>query len=111
VEAELFHPFYRAIIHRDDVVEGALALAQRWEEFPQQVFNFCGPEMLSRIDFADCLKSVALSSLRYRVTEPGSDFFKNRPRVIAMSSNVLPQLLRRSSRSLLEAAKFEFAYK
>ena len=24
-EAELFHPFYRAIIHRDDVVEGALS--------------------------------------------------------------------------------------
>ena len=28
-EADLFHPFFRAIVHRDDVVEGALALAAR----------------------------------------------------------------------------------
>lgn len=108
-EADLFHPFYRAIIHRDDVVEGALALAQRWDEFPQKVINFGGPEVLSRMDFADCLKSAALPNLRYRVTEPGDDFFKNRPRVIAMSSNVLPELLGRSSRRLLEAAQIEFA--
>jgi len=108
-EADLFHPFYRAIVHRDDVIEGALALAQRWDEFPQQVINFGGPEVLSRIDFADCLKSAALPNLRYRVTEPGSDFFKNRPRVIAMSSNVLPELLGRSARRLLEAAQIEFA--
>lgn len=108
-EAELFHPFYRAIIHRDDVVEGALALALRWDEFPQQVINFGGPEVLSRIDFAEYLKRVALPNLRYRVTEPGDEFFKNRPRVIAMSSNILPELLGRSTHCLLEAARIEFA--
>ena len=86
-----------------------LALAQRWDEFPQQIINFGGPEVLSRIDFAECLKRVALPNLRYRVTEPGDDFFKNRPRVIAMSSNVLPELLGRSSHCLLEAAQIEFA--
>lgn len=108
-EAELFHPFYRAIVHREDVVEGALALALRWDEFQHQVINFGGPKVLSRIDFAECLKRVALPNLRYQVTEPGDDFFKNRPRIIAMSSNVLPDLLGRPSRSLLEAAKIEFA--
>lgn len=108
-EAELFHPFYRAIIHRDDVVEGVHALAQRWDEFPQQVVNFGGPEVLSRIDFAECLKRAALPKLNYRVTEPGDEFFKNRPRVIAMSSSVLPELLGRSPRGLLEAAQIEFA--
>lgn len=108
-KAELFHPFYRAIVHREDVVEGALALALRWNEFPQQVINFGGPELLSRIDFAECVKRVALPNLKYRVTEPGDEFFKNRPRIIAMSSNVLPDLLGRPSRRLLEAAQFEFA--
>lgn len=108
-EAELFHPFYRAIVHRRDVIEGALALTQRWDEFPQQVINFGGPEVFSRIDFAECLKRVALPHLRYRVTEPGDDFFKNRPRIIAMSSNILPDLLGRRSRNLLEAAQIEFA--
>ena len=108
-EVELFHPFYRAIVHRNDVVEGALALAQRWDEFPQPVINFGGPEVLSRIDFAECLKHAALPKLKYRVTEPGDEFFNNRPRIIAMSSNVLPELLGRASRCLLEAAQIEFA--
>jgi dTDP-4-dehydrorhamnose reductase len=107
-EVELFHPFYRAIVHRDDVVEGTLALAQRWDEFPQQVINFGGPEVLSRIDFAECLQRIALPSLRFRVTEPGDEFFKNRPRVIAMSSDIFPKLLGWPSRTMTEAARVEF---
>lgn len=107
-EADLFHPFYRAIVHRNDVVDGALALARRWDEFPQQVINFGGPEVFSRIDFAECLQRNALPSLRFRVTEPGDEFFKNRPRVIAMTSDILPKLLARPSRTLVEAARIEF---
>lgn len=108
-EAELFHPFHRAIIHRDDVVDGALALARKWDEFPQQVINFGGPEVLSRIDFAECLKHTSLQSLQYRVIEPGEGFFKNRPRVIAMSSSILPKLLGRPSHTLSQAAQIEFS--
>lgn len=108
-EAELFHPFYRAIIHRGDVVDGALALARRWDEFPQQVINFGGPDVVSRIDFAECLKHTALPNLQYRVTEPGDEFFKNRPRVISMSSGILPNLLDRPSRTLSQAAQIEFS--
>jgi dTDP-4-dehydrorhamnose reductase len=108
-EADLFHPFCRAIVHRDDVVDGALALADRWDEFPQQVINFGGPEVLSRIDFAECLKSAGIPSLRFKVTEPEEAFFKNRPKIIAMTSPVLSNLLGRPARSLLDAAKIEFA--
>ncbi|MBU0809424.1 MAG: sugar nucleotide-binding protein [Gammaproteobacteria bacterium] len=107
-EAELFHPFFRAIIHRDDVVEGALALAACWDEVPEQVINFGGPQVLSRIDFAECLREAHLHDLRLKVTEPGADFFKNRPRVIAMTSPILNRLLGRPPRSLLEAARLEF---
>ncbi len=107
-EADLFHPFYRAIVHRDDVVDGALALAERWDEFPQQVINFGGPEVLSRIDFAECLKSAGIPSLRFKVTEPEEAFFKNRPKIIAMTSPILSKLLGQPARSLLDAAKIEF---
>ena len=106
--AELFHPFRRAIVHRDDVVEGALALAQRWESFSQEIFNFGGPEVLSRIDFARCLKRIALPNLEFRIIEPEKVFFENRPRVIAMASNILPDLLGRPSRTLFDAATIEF---
>ena len=107
--AELFHPFYRAIVHRGDVIDGAFVLAKRWNDFPQQVVNFGGPEVLSRVDFADRLKRAVLPDLMFRVTQPEDEFFKNRPRMIAMSSNILPELLRRPSRSLAEAAQIEFA--
>jgi len=107
-KVELFHPFYRAVVHRDDVVEGVLALAGRWDGFSQQIINFGGPEILSRIEFAQCLHRYAMPGLRYCVTKPDSGFFKNRPRVIAMKSPVLPDLLGRSVRTLAEAVKIEF---
>jgi dTDP-4-dehydrorhamnose reductase len=107
-EAEVFHPFYRSVIHRDDVVEGALALASRWDEFPQQVINFGGPEVIARTEFAEILQRIALPRLRFRVTEPAAKFFENRPRIIAMQSPILPRLLGRPARTLLEAANAEF---
>jgi len=108
-EADLFHPFFRAIVHRDDVVVGALALAARWDDVPVQVINFGGPQVLSRIEFAECLRDNHIRDLRFRVTEPGVDFFKNRPRVINMTSPVFPTLLGRLPRSLREAAHLEFS--
>lgn len=107
-EAEIFHPFYRAVIHRDDVVMGAIALAQRWDEFPQNIINFGGPEVLARTEFAGILKDTALPSLRFRVTEPEATFFKNRPKMIWMVSQTLALLLGRPAHSLREAARIEF---
>ena len=77
------NPF--AVIHRDDVVQGAIELTQRWDEFPQTVINFGGPEVLARTEFSQTLKEVALPTLRFRVTEPDAEFFKNRPRVFRKS--------------------------
>jgi len=108
-EADLFHPFFRAIVHRGDVVEGVFALAARWDDVPERVINFGGPQVLSRIEFAECLRETHLHDLRFKVTEPGVDFFKNRPRVIAMTSPILSRLLVRPPRSLCEAARLEFA--
>ena len=107
-EVELFHPFFRAFVHRDDVVEGVLALATRWEMFPQQVINFGGPEVLSRVDLAECLKDVVFPNLKFRVTDPGEEFFRKRPRIIAMTSNILSDLLGRRVHSLAEAVEIEF---
>jgi dTDP-4-dehydrorhamnose reductase len=108
-EADLFHPFFRAIVHRDDVVEGALALAERWHETPEQVINFGGPQVLSRVEFAECLRDANFPELRFKVAEPDADFFQNRPRVIAMTSPVLVRLLGRSPHTLCEAVRMEFA--
>jgi dTDP-4-dehydrorhamnose reductase len=107
-EAEIFHPFYRAVVHRDDVVQGAISLAQRWDEFPQSVINFGGPDVIARTEFAETLRDSVLPALRIRKIEPEPAFFANRPRVIRMRSPLLEALLERPARSLREAAQREF---
>jgi len=107
-EAEIFHPLYRAVVHLDDVVQGTMALAERWNEFPQTVINFGGPEVLSRTEFASMLRDSVMHSLKLRQIEPDSDFFASRPRVIQMRSPALSSLLNRPVRTLSAAALLEF---
>ena len=85
-----------------------MALAGSWDEVPERIINFGGQQILSRVDFAKCLQEVYLHDLRFNVTEPDADFFKNRPRVISMSSPVFARLLGRMPRTLNEAARLEF---
>ncbi|TAK43818.1 MAG: NAD-dependent epimerase/dehydratase family protein [Betaproteobacteria bacterium] len=107
-EAAVFQPFERAIVHRDDVVAAALGLAQRWQEVPGYAINIGGPEIVSRIEFAEMLKNAVMPRLRYRKVDPGPEFFHNRPRVIRMRSPLLASLLRRPARALREAIRLEF---
>lgn len=107
--ADVFHPFLRAVVHRDDVISGAISLAERWAEIPDRVINFGGPQIVSRVDYAQALHNVCLPALRFTVTEPDAAFFHNRPRNIAMLSPIFTNLLGRPARSLREAACVEFA--
>lgn len=106
--AELFDPFHRSVVYREDVIDGVIALANNWSDVPQQIINFGGPDVLSRINFAECLKENYLHGLTYQVTKPSEDFFSNRPRVISMKSPIFSQLLGREPRNLKEAVLHEF---
>ena len=97
------------LLHREDVLAGAIALAFRWKEFPQQILNFGGPQNLSRVDFAkELIECQILSDLQYRIEEPDEVFFNNRPRQINMSSPLLLKLLDRKPTTLAKAAQIEF---
>lgn len=106
--ADVFHPFFRAVVHRDDVINGALALATRWADFPEQIINFGGPDVISRTDYACVMRNVCMPKLRFNVTTPDAAFFQNRPRIIAMQSPILAKLLDRPPRNLHDAAQSEF---
>lgn len=107
-EAEIFHPFYRAVVHREDVVHGILSLAKRWEAFPHPAINFGGPELLSRSEIVHTVQRLAMPALQWRVVAPPADFFTNRPPAIHMASPLLPALLGRPARTLREAVAQEF---
>lgn len=108
--AEIFDPFDRAVVHRDDVVLAALALAEpaTWEAALGPVVNVGGPQVLSRVAYAETLRSRVWPALQVQVVTPPEGFFANRPRSIAMRSPLLPALLGRAPTTLAEAATLEF---
>ncbi len=109
VTAEIFAPFDRAVIYRDDVVEASLNLAKQWNQINSQVINFAGPSVVSRVDFAKTIIQAAGLSLDLKIIEPEPEFFAKRPHIINMTSTHLPSLLNRKPLSLAEAANIEFS--
>jgi len=107
--AEIFHPFFRSVVYREDVVAGALGLAAQWDEVSEQNINFGGPEILSRIQFAEYVRGAGLPDLRFDVVHPKPAFFEHRPRSIAMRSPILSRLLGRSPLPIDQAARIELA--
>jgi dTDP-4-dehydrorhamnose reductase len=108
VEAEIYHPFYRQIVYIKDVTEGLLSIAKKWDEIPQSIINFGGPELLSREDLARYLKENALPLLKYRVVEPENEFFLNRPKSIKLDTSLFQQIIGRQGTSIKNAIRKEF---
>jgi dTDP-4-dehydrorhamnose reductase len=107
VEAEIFDPFVRSVVHRQDVVDAVLATARQWPDAPGGVVNVGGPQSLSREAIAQTLRDAAWPRLCFRVVNPDAQFFRNRPRRIAMRSPLLGPILGRRPHTLAEAASKE----
>ena len=109
VEADIFDPLTRAIVHRDDTVDAILAVANDWNLAEGQYTNCGGPQVLSRAQIAETVKRVALPNLRFKVSRPPSKFYTDRPAFIEMKSPNLKRILGRSPVTFEEAVKIEFA--
>lgn len=107
-KAEVFHPFNRRVVHREDVVEAVIRMRERWPEIDSPVVNVGGPELLSRRDLAAMLKETVMPELEYTVVEPAEEFFLNRPKTIDMDSGLLSVVLGRPPRTIRQAAQIEF---
>jgi nucleoside-diphosphate-sugar epimerase len=108
LEAEIFHPFVRAFIYLDDVIDAVIALSSKWNDFFTPIINLGGPQAISRLDFASSLKRFALPNLNYAEALPPEIFFKQRPKVINMKSSYINLLLSRGANTIDEAIKTEF---
>jgi nucleoside-diphosphate-sugar epimerase len=108
-QAELFDPFERSVVYLQDVVRGLLALVSQWNQVSQGIINMGGPHLVSRVDFANCLKKHAFPSLNFVVSEPPASFFVSRPKSIHMMSPLFKSLLGREAKTLEEAAVEEFS--
>ena len=109
VEADIFDPLTRAIVHRDDTVDAILAVANDWSLAEGQYTNCGGPQVLSRAQIVETVKRVALPNLRFKVSRPPAKFYTDRPAFIEMKSPNLKRILGRSPVTFEEAVKIEFA--
>jgi len=106
--AEIFDPFSRSVVHRDDTVDAIISLFNNWDVCEEKVINCGGPETLSRVEFAKILKDTIYTNLKIKVIAPGDKFYQDRPAIVSMRSNVLEKVLGRPARSIGDAATLEF---
>jgi len=104
--AEVFSPFERSVIHRDDTVDAILSLSRNWEG--PQFINCGGPETICRSEFAQILKEEVFPSLQIEIVRPPEKFYQDRPCTVSMISNPLASVLGRPQRTLREAIRMEF---
>ena len=84
--AEVFHPFYRNCIIVSDVVDVVVWFACHWEEYQETVLNVASRELVSRVRIADELNRFLGNQLKYSISAPGDEFYRNRPRITQMKS-------------------------
>ena len=107
-EAEVFDPLTRAVVHRDDTVDAILNIAANWDNADGQYINCGGPEVLSRQQFTEIVKKVALPTLKFKVTAPPAKFYGDRAAFSEMHSPNLEKILGRKRHTVKQAVELEF---
>ena len=108
VEAEIFDPLTRAVVHRDDTVDAILSIAANWDNAEGQYINCGGPHVLSRQQFTEIVKKSALPTLKFKVTAPPAKFYADRAAFSEMHSPNLEKILGRKRHTIQEAVELEF---
>ena len=105
--ADIFHPFYRNCITVSDVVHTVDWLVNHWDSFELRLLNVAGTELVSRVRIVEELNRIMASRLKYTITSPGEDFYKNRPRITQMRSLYLDTYDILENKSFTEKLKKE----
>ena len=108
VEAEVFDPLTRSVVHRDDTVDAILSIAANWDNADGQYINCGGPDVLSRQQFTEIVKRVALQTLKFKVTAPPAKFYVDRAAFSEMHSPNLEKILGRERTPIEKAVELEF---
>ena len=108
VEAEIFDPLTRAVVHRDDTVDAILSITANWDNADGQYINCGGPQVLSRQQFTEIVKRVALPTLKFKVTQPPAKFYTERAAFSEMYSPNLEKILGRKRHTMQQAVELEF---
>jgi dTDP-4-dehydrorhamnose reductase len=106
--AQVYNDLSRNIIYIADVIEGLVKMIDQWDSISENVINFGGPELLSRIDFANIMISKVFNGLAIKAIDPHPSFFNERARITNMTSLALQKLLNRPLSSIDNIIEQEF---
>lgn len=109
--ADIFHPFYRNCITVSNVVDTVDWLINHWEDYEPQVLNVAGNELVSRVRIVDELNRLHDNRLKYVISSPGEEFYKNRPKITQMKSLYLDKFGILKDESFTEKIKKELEEK
>ncbi len=104
-KASIFHPLKRSIISLSDVLTSLAELPNLWDKIESPFVNFCGHELISRLDIAKSIQRLCLPQLKYEVVKPSTSFYEARPETINMKSIFLKKILKRNIETLDEMVK------
>ena len=96
------------MVHRDDTVDAILNICANWDNADGQYINCGGPQVLSRQQFTETLKRIALPTLKYKVVTPPAKFYGDRAAFSEMSSPNLEKILGRPRHTVQQAVELEF---
>lgn len=96
---DVFSGFSRNIVSIDDVIEGIYKLAHDWTSIGEQVFNFSGPDLVSRDQMTFALTGV-IPDLKFTVSEAPDLFWVSRSKIIETGCANFTKLLGREPRTL-----------
>ena len=100
-------PFCRNVIYIDDVVLAVDKLIDKWQDNKEAIFNLAGPETICRQKMAELYKKEIDTNLQIKITNPGEEFFQNRPKIIRTESLYLERLLGKLPVKIDQAYKIE----
>lgn len=106
--ASVYNSLSRNIIYIGDVLKGLVKLIDDWNIVSENIINFGGPELLSRVDLANILITKVFNGLLINTIDPPSSFFNERAKIINMNSIMLQTLLNRPLSSIGNIIDFEF---
>jgi dTDP-4-dehydrorhamnose reductase len=100
---QVYAPFVRSFIFKEDLIEGVVSLLRRWDEFPGPILNFGGPEASERTEYVRAIQENFLPQLKFEVKQAPQNFLSLRPDVIKMRSPNLVRLLERQPNTIWQA--------
>lgn len=107
--ADIFHPFYRNVISVSDVVNVVIWLINNWDEYETFVLNVAGKELVSRVRMADEINRLLGDKLKYTISTPKAEFYKNRPKTTQIESLYMKKYNILEDNTFTEKLKAEFA--